>query len=263
MFESGVFLIDKPVGPSSFRMVQLVRRGLALKKVGHTGTLDPFASGLLIICAGRPATRIISQLMDGDKKYEAVLKLGVETDTFDREGKVVATHPLIDDLTPEKVNQCIAGFLGEQLQIPPQFSALKYKGKPLYFYARQGITIEKAPRKIVIDAICCTNYSADELTLQVTCSKGTYIRSLASDIGRELGCGAHLVELRRLQNGPFSVDNAILGDRLSGDREIVREILLTSQISGEETLGIMKQYNEKNIKPINLVTHKQRKPYGG
>lgn len=245
MFESGVFLIDKPVGPSSFRMVQMVRRGLQIKKVGHTGTLDPFASGLLIICAGRPATRIISQLMEGGKQYEAHLKLGVETDTFDREGKITVTNPVVG-LSQARLSECLQKFTGEQLQMPPQFSALKHKGKPLYYYARKGIKIEKEPRKIIISEIRCSSYEHDELTLQVTCGKGTYIRSLAFDIGRELGFGAHLTGLRRLDNGPFSVDNAIDGASLSGDRQYVKDLLLAKVLTVEETLGIMKRYKDSN-----------------
>jgi len=245
MIEAGVFLIDKPVGPSSFKMVQMVRRSLGIKKVGHTGTLDPFASGLLIICAGRPATKIISQLMVGHKCYEAQLKLGVETDTFDLEGKVTATAD-VPVISAEELATCLKGFTGEQLQAPPQFSALKHKGKPLYFYARQGIKVEKEARQIVIHELQCNKHDGDELVLQVSCGKGTYIRSLAADIGVKLGCGAHLIGLRRLQNGPFSVENAISIENFNGDRQDIRQVLLDRALTVEATLKIVKKYKESS-----------------
>ncbi|MDH4332563.1 MAG: tRNA pseudouridine(55) synthase TruB [Desulfobulbaceae bacterium] len=235
--EAGIFLVDKPVGPSSFRMVQLVRRALSIKKVGHAGTLDPFASGLLIICVGRPATRLISRFMDGSKRYEAVLRLGIETTTQDLEGEVVAQKE-VAPFTREELEHCLAGFVGEQLQTPPQYSALKHMGKPLYHYARRGITIEKAPRQIMIFRLDLLDASPDTLRILVDCSKGTYIRTLAHDIGRTLGCGAHLVALRRLQSGPFSVDNAVNGAVLQ-DSIPARQELLSKVLSVEEVLGVL------------------------
>lgn len=216
-FEAGIFLVDKPVGPTSFAMVRNVRRLLGIKKVGHAGTLDPFASGLLIICAGRPATRLISGLMDGDKEYIATLRLGRETTTHDPEGEVVSVVE-VKGLTEAAIESCLSGFLGEQYQIPPSYSALKHKGKPLYYYARKGIKIKKEPRKIRIDGIDWLDrresVEGDEaiITLRVRCSKGTYIRTLASDIGRELGFGAYLTGLRRTRSGDFSVDESFPGD---------------------------------------------------
>lgn len=235
--EAGVFLVDKPVGPSSFRMVQLVRRALSIKKVGHAGTLDPFASGLLIICVGRPATRLISQFMDGNKRYEAVLKLGIETTTQDLEGEVVAQHE-VRAFTREELEQCLAGFMGEQLQVPPQYSALKHQGKPLYHYARKGIVIEKAPRPVTIFRLELLAAGPDSLRIMVECSKGTYIRTLAADIGSALGCGAHLVALRRLQSGLFSVDDAVDGAVLQ-DSLPARQELLAKTLSVEEVLALL------------------------
>lgn len=232
--EAGIFLVDKPVGPSSFRMVQLVRRALSIKKVGHAGTLDPFASGLLIICAGRPATRLIPQFMDGSKRYEAVLRLGIETTTQDLEGEVTAQNE-VGTFAREELEHCLAGFLGEQLQIPPQYSALKHRGKPLYHYARRGILIEKAARPITIFALRLLDTGPDTLRIMVECSKGTYIRTLAADIGRALGCGAHLVALRRLQSGPFTVFNAVDGAILQ-DSILARQALLTKTLTVEEVL---------------------------
>mgnify|MGYP001243204569 CR=1 FL=1 len=233
--EAGIFLVDKPVGPSSFRMVQLVRRALAIKKVGHAGTLDPFASGLLIICVGRPATRLISQFMDGHKRYEAVLKLGIETTTQDLEGEVVAQKE-VGVFAREEMEQCLAGFMGEQLQTPPQYSALKHMGKPLYHYARKGIIIEKAPRPITIFLLQLLEAGPDTLRIMVECSKGTYIRTLAADIGRVLGCGAHLVALRRLQSGSFTVDNAVDGAILQ-DPILARHELLAKTLTVEDVLA--------------------------
>ncbi len=218
-------------------MVQQVRRALQIKKVGHTGTLDPFASGLLIICVGRPATRMISRLMDGDKVYEAELRLGVETDTLDVEGRVVAEGqvPVLDMIA---IRACLDRFLGEQLQAPPAFSAVKHEGKPLYQYARQGVIIEKAPRPVRILELDCTFQAGEAMGIRVRCSKGTYIRTLAADIGRALGCGAHLTALRRLANGPFSVTAALPGTVLA-DREAAQSALLAHAMSIDEVEALL------------------------
>ena len=228
--EAGVFLIDKPAGPTSFRMVQRVRRLLKIKKVGHTGTLDPFASGLLIVCAGRPATRLTPQLMAGDKLYEATLRLGVETDTQDLEGQVISERPA-PALDLAAAQSVLAGFLGERMQIPPAFSALKHQGRPLYQYARQGVLIEKEARRVRIEELVATFVKGERLGIRVRCGKGTYIRSLAADIGRALGCWAHLIELRRLENGPFSVAAAVSGHLLEGDEESARAVLLAGGLT--------------------------------
>jgi len=214
--EVGVLPLDKPAGPSSFKMVGLVRRAMGIKKVGHSGTLDPFASGLLVICIGRPATRIISTLMGGEKEYEVAIRLGIETDTMDPEGQVIRRRE-VGPLSRDQVVDCLAGFVGEQLQTPPAFSALKHKGKPLYHYARKGIMVEKEPRPVVISGIELLDLEKDRLAFRVVCGKGTYIRSLASDIGNRLGCGAYVEYLRRLRNGQFSVKEALRGDLLTPD----------------------------------------------
>jgi tRNA pseudouridine55 synthase len=224
---AGIFLVDKPVGATSFRMVQLVRRALNIKKVGHAGTLDPFASGLLIICAGRPATKLIDRLMAGEKEYEAVLKLGQITDTQDLEGRVVEKR-LLPEYTRQEVEQCLSTFLGEQKQQPPHYSAVKHKGKPLYYYARKGINIEKPARDITIHDIALMESGGDTLAIRVVCSKGTYIRTLAHDIGQKLGCGAHLIALRRTRCGCFHVSEAVDGAQLT-DREKGRAALAGQQ----------------------------------
>lgn len=221
-FEAAVFLIDKPAGPSSFDMVRGVRRLLAMKKVGHAGTLDPFASGLLIVCAGRPATKMISRLMEGEKEYIATLVLGYESTTQDPEGELTATSP-VEDITTERVEACLRQFVGEQMQTPPSFSALKYKGKPLYYYARRGIAVTKEARRVHIGQIeridggGILTGPGSRLQVRVVCSKGTYIRTLAADIGRRLGCGAYLGELRRTRSGFFTVAGSFPGQELSAE----------------------------------------------
>jgi tRNA pseudouridine55 synthase len=216
-------------------MVQLVRRALNIKKTGHAGTLDPFATGLLVICSGRPATRLISQLMDGDKVYEATMRLGVETSTQDPEGEIVAERPVID-ITPARVEACLAGFVGEQLQTPPLYSALKHKGKPLYHYARKGLDVAREPRLIRISALECLALDRDSITIKVGCGKGTYIRTLAADIGTKLGCGAHLTALRRVRSGFFSVAGAIAGSELiEPDRAC--KALFDNRLTVEEILA--------------------------
>lgn len=233
----GIYPVDKPVGPTSFRLVQVVRRALGIKKTGHAGTLDPFASGLLLICAGRPATRVIDQLMGGEKVYEGTLVLGVETDTLDREGRVIATSP-VPQLSAEQVGACLAGFVGAQLQLPPLYSALKHKGKPLYRYARQGVDIPREPRPVVIHSLEFLGLEKEVLKIRVRCGKGTYIRSLAADIGRVLGCGAHLGGLRRISSGGFTVERAVDGAALVNDPLRARELLLAGRLSVEEGLAL-------------------------
>jgi len=242
--EAGIYPLDKPEGPSSFRMVQVVRRALGIKKTGHAGTLDPFATGLLIVCAGRPATRLISQLMIGEKEYLATLRLGVETTTQDREGEVVATASTVG-ISAGQVADCLAGFVGEHLQVPPIFSALKYQGKPLYHYARRGVEIVRQPRPVTISAVECLEFSGEILKIRVRCGKGTYIRALAFDIGRVLGCGAHLAALRRLRSGAFSVDEAVDGNALFAEPARSRELLLAKGLTIDEALAKICRPGEK------------------
>jgi len=231
---AGIYLVDKPVGPTSFKMVQAVRSILHIKKVGHAGTLDPFASGLLVICAGRSATRMIPQLMGGEKEYVATLRLGIETDTYDLEGTVTDRKP-VPVLSEQGVGEILAGFIGEQLQVPPRYSALKFKGKPLYYYARKGIEVSKAPRQVKITTLDLLGLDAESITIKIRCSKGTYIRSLAFDIGVQLGCGAHLVSLRRTVSGAFSVSSALPGETLL-DRDGARLELLAQYMLSIENV---------------------------
>lgn len=237
-FEAGVFLVDKPIGISSFGVVSRLRRILQIKKVGHAGTLDPFASGLLILCAGRPATKLISQFMDSEKEYFATLRLGVETETQDTEGAITDRRS-VGEISILEIEECLEKFRGRQMQVPPAYSALKHKGKPLYYYARKGIKITKDPREVDIKILERTDgdviLSGEEadLGIRVVCSKGTYIRTLAADIGRSLGCGAHLVQLRRTKSGCFSVDQSLTWDDLSADdalNQCIHKMITVEQV---------------------------------
>lgn len=230
---SGVVAVSKPPGVTSFRIVQKVRRLLGIKKVGHTGTLDPFATGVLVVCVGRPATRLIPRLMEGDKEYEATLQLGVTTETQDPEGRIVEERP-VPALNEKVIQNCVEEFQGVQLQTPPSYSALKHKGKPLYYYARRGIKVNKEPRKIDIKKLECIELGRDTMTIRVVCSKGTYIRTLAADIGEFLGCGAYLSRLQRIRNGFFSIDNCLPGEVLfnedAGSDELLPSLMPVEEV---------------------------------
>ncbi len=235
----GVFLVDKPAGISSFKAVTRLKKIFNIKKVGHSGTLDPFATGLLIICVGRAATKLISGLMDGEKEYFATLKLGEQTETIDPEGKVIC-RSAVGKLSAEQIEICLQGFRGEQMQTPPVYSALKHKGKPLYYYARKGIEIKKDPRKIIIKELERVDGQGDlngdtaEMQIRVLCSRGTYIRTLGADIGNSLGCGAHLVALRRTKSGCFSVDQALNWDELNSEKALencLKKIISVRQVA--------------------------------
>lgn len=226
-FDAGAFLIDKPAGVTSFTVVAKMRRVLGIKKVGHAGTLDPFATGLLVVCGGRQATKLISGIMDGDKEYYATLQLGVETETQDTEGTITAKRE-VGPLSVDMVEECLARFRGTHKQIPPAYSALKHKGKPLYYYARKGITVKKEAREVRVSVLERTDEPADIagdgaiLPIRVVCTKGTYIRTLGADIGTELGCGAHLIALRRTKSGKFLLEQPLTWDDLSAENAYER-----------------------------------------
>lgn len=202
----GVLLLDKPLGLTSNDALQKARRLFSAAKGGHTGTLDPLATGLLPLCFGE-ATKFSADLLDADKTYEAVLKLGVTTDTGDAEGAVTGTVAV--DAAESAILSVLPRFVGDIRQIPPMHSALKRDGRPLYELARQGIEVERAPRAVTVHAIDCLGFAGGLLTLRVACSKGTYIRVLAADIGQALGCGAHLTALRRTRVGDLDLAGAV------------------------------------------------------
>ena len=243
----GVLLLDKPQGMSSNGALQAARRLLNAAKAGHTGTLDPMASGLLPLTFGE-ATKFSQMLLDADKTYEAVVQLGVETDSGDAEGSVVATHPVAVDLA--QLEAVLARFRGEIEQVPPMYSALKRNGKALYEYARAGIEVEREARRVTIHALDLLDFGADRFTIRVACSKGTYIRSLAMDIGAALGCGAHLCALRRTHIGPFDVTDAVSLGTLEACAAEARDGLLASadalvavypelRLDGEQARGLL------------------------
>lgn len=202
----GVLLLDKPIGLSSNDALQKARRLFSAAKGGHTGTLDPLATGLLPLCFGE-ATKFSADLLDADKTYEAVLKLGVTTDSGDAEGAITATAAV--NVSAEDVLKALPRFTGNIQQIPPMHSALKRDGRPLYELARQGIEVEREPRAVTIHALEVLAFVGDSLTLRVACSKGTYIRVLAADLGAVLGCGAHLAALRRTVVGDLSLQGSV------------------------------------------------------
>jgi len=211
----GVVLLDKPCGMTSQSAVTSVKRLLHADKAGHTGTLDPMATGLLPICLGE-ATKYSQDLLDADKKYQARLRFGIQTDTGDAQGQVIAeksTAEVTDNaMAKSLIDGILPQFMGEIEQVPPMYSALKRDGKPLYEYARAGVEIERESRKITIYSITVLGVSWPEIALEVHCSKGTYIRVLAEDIGHALGCGAHLIGLRRTMVGHLSLDRAVTLD---------------------------------------------------
>ncbi len=204
----GLLLVDKPPGMTSFDVVRRVRALSGQRKVGHTGTLDPFATGVLPLCLGS-ATRLAGWLSASDKVYEATLVLGVTTDTLDRDGEVIARRPVSPDIQPSTVLDVFSRFTGTIEQIPPMYSALKVGGKRLHRYAREGVTVARRPRQVVVHRIELLGIEPPEITFRVRCSKGTYVRVLAADIGEALGYGAHLAALRRTRSGRFDVRDAL------------------------------------------------------
>lgn len=208
---NGVLLLDKPVGFSSNDALIKAKRVLNAKKAGHTGTLDPFATGLLPLCFGE-ATKFSQDLLESDKTYLATVHLGITTTTGDTEGEAVETKPV--DVTLDQIEAALARYRGPILQTPPMYSALKRDGKALYEYAREGIVLEREARPVTIHALTLVAYDAPFLKIAVTCSKGTYVRVLGEDIGAALGCGAHLNALRRTEVGPLTIEGMITLDDL-------------------------------------------------
>ncbi len=213
---NGILLLDKPKGLSSNQALQKAKYLYQAAKAGHTGTLDPMATGVLPVCFGE-ATKFSQYLTDADKAYQATLKLGVTTTTGDAEGEVLQTRPV--DCDVDRFSQVCEQFVGEIAQTPPMYSALKFEGKPLYEYARAGIEIERPARKIHIHSIQVDAFEQDIAQITVHCSKGTYIRTLAEDIGEQLGCGSHLIGLRRTLSGPFSLSQSLTIEQLASLNE--------------------------------------------
>ncbi|NOY79693.1 MAG: tRNA pseudouridine(55) synthase TruB [Kiritimatiellaeota bacterium] len=205
--ESGILLVDKPEEWTSHDVVNCVRRRFRIRKVGHCGTLDPAATGLLVLVLGR-ATKLSGRLSGQDKVYSGAMRLGIETDSQDRDGKVVAESDP-SGVTREQLEDAFESFTGEILQVPPMVSAVKKDGRPLYKLARKGIEIEREPRPVTIHSLRLLGFDPPDVEFEVHCSKGTYVRTLCADIGKALGCGAHLHSLRRTRSGKFKLEDAV------------------------------------------------------
>ena len=227
---SGLLLIDKPPGPSSFEVVRRVKKALKARKAGHGGTLDPFATGLLLLLIGE-ATKLVPFLMPEPKTYRAAVKLGEETDTQDPTGEVTARSDRLPE--PDEIYPAAARFVGEIEQVPPMYSALRHQGERLYRMARRGEMVEVKPRQVTIYRLTVQEVALPLATLEVSCSSGTYIRTLAADLGKALGCGGHLADLRRLAVGPFKVEEAL---DLGAVREMPNEELASRIIPLAECL---------------------------
>ncbi len=219
----GVLLFDKSLELSSNTALQKVRRLFQAEKAGHTGTLDPLATGLLPVCFGE-ATKFTVALLDADKRYRATIRLGQRTTTGDAEGEITETRPVA--VTEAQVLAVLATFMGETQQLPPMYSAIKHQGKPLYEYIRKGETVERELRRVFIRELTLDRLQGNELDFSVLCSKGTYVRTLAEDISEKLGCGGHLIALRRTGIGEFSLENAYTLTQLEGMNEVQRDACL-------------------------------------
>ncbi len=260
----GVFLLNKPLGFSSNQALKKIQWLFNAKKAGHTGTLDPMASGLLPICIGE-ATKFSHRLLEANKTYIATIQLGVTTTTGDQEGEVVNQKDVV--LKPNQLEETLQKFTGDITQIPPMFSALKFEGKPLYEYARQGIEIERKSRQVTIYDITLKKIEESIVILEVSCSKGTYIRTLAEDIGHALGCGAYLKGLERTQTGNFQLSDALTIEAIEAMSMASREKTLlpvdalleglsSIQLTLTETEAIKKgqaiDFNGKNDNELRL-----------
>lgn len=210
----GVLLVDKPPDHTSHDVVARLRGKLQMKKIGHAGTLDPMATGLLIMLVGK-ATRISQYLISLDKEYTGAIEFGKITDSQDAEGRVMETRP-VPPLTRAEVEQAMRGFLGDQYQMPPMYSAIKIDGVPLYKKARKGEDVEREPRFIRVSAFELTDFALPRIDFRLRCSKGTYVRTIAHDLGQKLGCGAHLAALRRTATDKFNVSQALTLDQIMG-----------------------------------------------
>ncbi|ANW24827.1 tRNA pseudouridine(55) synthase TruB [Vibrio coralliilyticus] len=256
----GVILLDKPTGISSNDALQKVKRIYFAEKAGHTGALDPLATGMLPICLGE-ATKFSQFLLDSDKRYRVIAKLGERTNTSDSDGEVVETRPVDVDMT--KLEACIDKFRGESDQVPSMFSALKYQGKPLYEYARQGIEVPREARKITVYEIILHRFEGDEVEMEVHCSKGTYIRTIVDDLGEMLGCGAHVTMLRRTAVANYPYEKMVTLEQLNelleqahSDEVAPREVLDPLLLPVDTAVEDLPEVN-LNAEQTDLVQHGQ------
>jgi len=249
---NGILLLDKPVGITSNAALQEVKRLLFAAKAGHTGNLDPLASGMLPICLGE-ATKLSAYLLDADKVYLGTCKLGVRTSTADAEGEIIESRA-VPELDEAQVDAILERFRGDIEQIPPMHSAIKQNGQPLYKLARQGIEVERKPRQVTIHELRIVRLEGDEIELYVHCSKGTYIRTLVEDLGEALGCGAHLSQLRRIRVGPFQEEGMVTLDTLREEAEEGPEALDRFLLPLDTALG---DYPEVKLSESSLFYVRQ------
>lgn len=242
----GVLLLDKPQGMTSNDALQKVKRLFNAKKAGHTGALDPLATGMLPICFGE-ATKFSQYLLDSDKRYQVIAKLGERTDTSDADGQIICSKPV--NITQSQIDEALTHFRGDILQVPTMFSALKHQGKPLYEYARQGIVIEREARPITVyeNQFIQFDVTNHELTLEIHCSKGTYIRTIIDDLGELLGCGAHVIYLRRLQVSNYPIKNMVTLEALQNLADKDELLMPVDSPMNEYPKVILSEQQGKNI----------------
>ncbi len=220
----GIILINKPSGMTSHDVVDYVRGKTGIKKIGHTGTLDPNATGLLIFCVGK-ATRLSEFFISMDKTYEGKMRLGIVSDSYDIDGNIVAENQIPANITEEDIKRYCSEFIGKIEQIPPMVSAIKIGGKRLYKMAREGLSIERQPRKVKVDEFTILKVDLPYIWIRISCSRGTYVRTLCHDLGQKIGCGAILVELTRLRIGNFNLNNAISLESITSKEDLAKHII--------------------------------------
>jgi tRNA pseudouridine55 synthase len=278
---NGFLVIDKPAKLTSAQVVARVKRLTGAQRVGHSGTLDPFATGVLICCLNQ-ATRLAGFLLKDSKRYRAVLHLGVETDTQDGTGEAVSKEAVskevvssvrVNHLSPEKIHAAFSAFKGTFNQQPPTYSALKHQGVPLYKLARMGRPVQKPPREVTVSRLVIEKIALPEVTFEVTCSAGTYIRTLGADIGRRLGCGGHLTALRRLNSGPFGVDAALGLDQLetaAADGRVAELIIQPARalahwphvVADKRLLGKIRYGQRLSLADVDALQSADQRPTG-
>ncbi len=253
---SGILNINKPKGLTSHDVVDKVRKLSGIRKVGHAGTLDPIATGVLVVCLGK-ATRLVRFIMDSPKTYRATLRLGISTDTHDAEGQIIREAPV--NVTLEEVKEALKSFTGTIEQIPPLYSAIKIRGKRLYELAREGKEVTLLPRQVEIYRIEVLEWDIPFLTLEVECSPGTYIRALARDLGEKLGCGAHVTELTRLRSGRFTLEDAVTLEEIEVGK--LKQFLLPPEMAVADFPSVILEKGEE--KRIRLGQKVRGTPQGG
>lgn len=257
----GVLLLDKPQGASSNDVLQKVKRIYNANKAGHTGALDPLATGMLPICLGE-ATKFSQYLLDSDKRYRVIARLGQRTDTSDADGSVVQERPVA--FSREELDAALESFRGDTLQVPSMFSALKHQGRPLYDYARQGIEVEREARPITVYELQFIRWQGNELELEIHCSKGTYIRTIIDDLGEKLGCGAHVIMLRRLQVARYPIENMVTLEQLNALLDSANEAGTPPREQLDPLLLPMDSpasaFPEVNLLPVVAAYFKQGQP---